>query len=694
VQLGVNTNGGCDFIEGAFEETFTSPVLNYTRWLPDELNGQEHCVGLPPSGPSTCTMMMASQVQLASTFADGSKGATLTLSQDPCVANPASCCSASGTCAYWAGAHLVSAGCIQWGVLEIEAAFNMPAAGGGFYFTALYVVNGQNDGSWNEIDVGMINNILGSLEFHATVFTASPVTPTTTLMDALNFAQVPIGGSLNVNTTIKSINGVTAPIAYFNTSFASSFHTYKVVWTKTTVVWMVDKVVYRNLTYAPWRPMSIRQILRTNRGNTAVGPAFPASQVFIRRIRYTPLSAQAVADAYRCQSMFACYGPMAPGASGTATSYVSINAAPPQTGRRQLLAFTDTNSVLLQAASASLVPGMPVSNVTVLPSAFALSFTMTIKGINIQGADALTVYTSLGLAAPLVSGLADDVIPGPDNILLKSVALSGSSLVVNVMVTGYSQADLMSDYALFQGGGATQLDSTAQQLNGALNLVSNSYITTDGNASITEPYTPPSVAQPTPLTGLLQSAACISYPLAWDATCLDSAGRNSSFFCPTCVLINMTNLKTVLTYAVSVPLAATAVDSVEAILSSALTSGAMASALSAASGSGRHLLQAANTSLTPTSSLELTRLLNQQCSTQVQSSCAPVTSVRAWRASAIAFIIAFGVLAIAVIAYAAFAAGQRHALAQQAVRTSYHSGEAATADVKMEGLQGLATSPA
>lgn len=138
-------------------------MLNLTRWLPDELDGQEHCVGLPPSGPSTCTMMMSRQVQLGSTFADGSKGATLSLSQDPCTANPASCCSSGGTCAYWAGAHLVSAGCIQWGVLEIEAAFNMPANGGGFYFTALYVVNGATDGSWNEIDVGMINNVLGSL---------------------------------------------------------------------------------------------------------------------------------------------------------------------------------------------------------------------------------------------------------------------------------------------------------------------------------------------------------------------------------------------------------------------------------------------------------------------------------------------------------------------------------------------------
>ena len=136
-------------------------MLNFTRWLPDELDGQEHCVGLPPSGPGTCTMMMSQQVQLNQPMPGGGRGAILSLSQTPCYnsANPSqplpACCSKSGTCAYWAGAHLVSAGCIQWGVLEIEAAFSMPNVGGGFYFTALYVVYGSNDGAWNEIDVGM-----------------------------------------------------------------------------------------------------------------------------------------------------------------------------------------------------------------------------------------------------------------------------------------------------------------------------------------------------------------------------------------------------------------------------------------------------------------------------------------------------------------------------------------------------------
>jgi len=141
-QLGLETNGACDFIEDAFEETFTSSVLNTTRWIPSELDGQEHCLGLPPSGPTTCTMMSRNNVMLGQPYPaslGGGVGAVLKLTQSQCVANPASCCNSKGTiCTNWTGAHLVSAGCIQYGVLELEAAFNAPPAGGGFYFTATY----------------------------------------------------------------------------------------------------------------------------------------------------------------------------------------------------------------------------------------------------------------------------------------------------------------------------------------------------------------------------------------------------------------------------------------------------------------------------------------------------------------------------------------------------------------------------
>ena len=73
-------------------------------------------------------MMMSNMVQLGATLPDNSKGAILTLSRAPCnnPAAPGACCNAKGTiCAAWAGAHLVSAGCIQYGVLELEASFAM-----------------------------------------------------------------------------------------------------------------------------------------------------------------------------------------------------------------------------------------------------------------------------------------------------------------------------------------------------------------------------------------------------------------------------------------------------------------------------------------------------------------------------------------------------------------------------------------
>ena len=102
-----------------------------------ELDGQEHCVGLPPAGNTTCTMMMSNMVKLNASLPGGGYGAALTLSQTPC-ADGVSCCNTKRTiCAKWAGAHLVSAGCIQYGVLEVEAAFDMPANSGAFYFTCV-----------------------------------------------------------------------------------------------------------------------------------------------------------------------------------------------------------------------------------------------------------------------------------------------------------------------------------------------------------------------------------------------------------------------------------------------------------------------------------------------------------------------------------------------------------------------------
>ena len=84
--------------------------------------------------------MMASQIQLGVPlpgYPTGDLGAILTLSQTPCATNQA-CCSGS-VCANWAGAHLSSRGCILYGVLEAEAAFNMPIASGAIGFFGTYM---------------------------------------------------------------------------------------------------------------------------------------------------------------------------------------------------------------------------------------------------------------------------------------------------------------------------------------------------------------------------------------------------------------------------------------------------------------------------------------------------------------------------------------------------------------------------
>jgi hypothetical protein len=132
----------------------------------------------------------------------------------------------------------------------------------------------------------MINNVLGQLEFHATVFTAAKGLPTATLMDALNFAQFPIGTSINVNTSIRTINAIPAPMRFYNSSFAGQFHTYKIVrlqfgarallcmqagsadrcrcarapqvWTTNSVAWMVDTGAALRVRLRSVRPCTAR----------------------------------------------------------------------------------------------------------------------------------------------------------------------------------------------------------------------------------------------------------------------------------------------------------------------------------------------------------------------------------------------------------------------------------------------------
>jgi hypothetical protein len=85
------------------------------------------------------------------------------------------------------------------------------------------------------------------------VFTANASNPTATLMDALNFAGAGIGTSVNIASPVKAINGVKVPVAFYDSAFASTMHTYKIVWTPTTVAWLVDTSALRARGRRVWR---------------------------------------------------------------------------------------------------------------------------------------------------------------------------------------------------------------------------------------------------------------------------------------------------------------------------------------------------------------------------------------------------------------------------------------------------------
>ena len=252
--------------------------LAHSQHAPLLRAGQDHCQGLAPAGPSTCTQMLPQMVMINKTFSTINPlilgtGLALRASQQPCSTvkgstSPSQCCSGA-TCAAWAGAHLMSNGCVLYGVLELEAAFDMTkpnAAGrtsGAFYFTATYMVKSADpsfDPAWNEIDVGMIEGARG-LELHLTAFTANDTSPTVTTMDALSFdasgpinptATCGLGTPGNAPCGPKNSDGSSAGSSVpgsvhaagsvnHGATFTNSinFHTYKVLWTPQWTAWMV-----------------------------------------------------------------------------------------------------------------------------------------------------------------------------------------------------------------------------------------------------------------------------------------------------------------------------------------------------------------------------------------------------------------------------------------------------------------------
>jgi hypothetical protein len=584
-------------------------------------------------------------------------------------------------------------------------------------------------------------------------------------MDALNFAGAGIGTSVNVNSPVRAINGVKVPNAFYDTAFASQMHTYKVVWTPTSVAWLVDtgacvaralaaarmlwcvgcssshadmhtrapapspaprscvpqhhgahartrggacalhvlcsthasmrgaracakllltcyaaslaRSPARAVQYAPWRPMSVRQILRTNRGNT-LPMGSPDTNIYIRRIRYTPYTEQAVADAYRCASMFACYGAMAPAPMANASLYISTSSSPsasPAAGRHLLQAAASAHGAALTSAVADSMPGIAADSIAATASAFGLSMTVTMTNINggAVGLSALDTYQSDGLQAALLSGLAGDVSARAQDIMIEDASedASGALLSVKVLITGYATAAaVQTDYASLAAAGAAALDNAASAVNNALGAVATAYISVadvtaasdaDSVSSDANEFSPPITPRPVAVDALLSDAAlCPSYPDFWDASCVDAAGDAPSVWCAGCVLMDVSGLAVITTYTVAVQVAASSVDAVEVALNAALNSGTISKNLAAPAARRRLLQSGASTALNVSSvnSLVAQRLLTTDLEAALVCK-AQETQLEEWRASAIAFIIGFGVLLIAVFVTAAFLVGKR-----------------------------------
>jgi hypothetical protein len=185
----------------------------------------------------------------------------------------------------------------------------------------------------------------------------------------------------------------------------------------------------------------MRPLLRTNVGTAASVAALPDAQVYIRRVRYTPLDAagMVVKNALTCVSMAACFGNLANNAAGI-LQLSTPGMASASGRRRQLLQVgptLDVNGAVLSTPTAAVVVTpylqelQSVSNATqfivasVLPGVLPSQVMVTITGHTISGIIYATGFSyaqwSATAQAAFVRGLADDVLPTPDQVYVSSV---------------------------------------------------------------------------------------------------------------------------------------------------------------------------------------------------------------------------------------------------------------------------------
>ena len=291
------TSGMCHYIDHSPWTDFFHE-LNTTRWDASSMDGLFHC---HKGEDSSCTMATTANFMLNATMPfypaeGGATGAMLLLSQDPCndPYHRNLCCGLqrSGTiCSNWTGAHLVSRGCILYGSLTAEMSIRMPRGSNPFWDVGTYVYGGTPDPTWNELDMIFQTRSANATSAQSSFDTFITTTFSTSFFNPVEHRQE-YGPS-----SYPQYNGYTA----------NEYHNYTLEWTPDFMAWSVDQVVYWNQTrlgdcftrrcahhvrsithetLIPWRPQTIRLILRT--ADSTSYPQ-PNVHVFLRRLEYVPM---------------------------------------------------------------------------------------------------------------------------------------------------------------------------------------------------------------------------------------------------------------------------------------------------------------------------------------------------------------------------------------------------------------------
>jgi hypothetical protein len=229
--------------------------------------------------------------------AQNATGGQLTLTQSPCndVYHRNLCCGTSRgqtLCANWTGAHLISRGCILYGSLTAELALHLPKGSFPFVDFGSYMYGGEPDPTMNELDMVWT--------------TASVSNNATNVYDSYRTTEY-TAGFFNPLESKQVFGPFSEP--RFSGLSAAEYHNYTIAWTPDWLAWLVDDLVFMNQTrwragctaarcfhrsradkvqtLIPWRPQTVRIILRT-----ADGTAYPQPQahVMLRRLSYFPLA--------------------------------------------------------------------------------------------------------------------------------------------------------------------------------------------------------------------------------------------------------------------------------------------------------------------------------------------------------------------------------------------------------------------